>query len=73
VRAAAQLEPGEQQGLISYLWTLEGPQPLSAVSAPIDYTHYVEKQLKPIAQSFSGTLGLSIDSLFGQDEQLELF
>jgi DNA polymerase-2 len=73
VRAAAQLEPGEQQGLIRYLWTLEGPQPLSAVSAPIDYAHYVEKQLKPIAQSFSGTLGLSIDSLFGQDEQLELF
>jgi DNA polymerase-2 len=73
VRAAALLEPEEQQGLINYLWTKEGPQPLEALTAPIDYNHYVEKQLKPIARSFSETLGMSIDSLFGQDEQLELF
>jgi DNA polymerase-2 len=73
VRAAALLKPEEQQGLINYLWTLEGPQPLGALNAPIDYDHYVEKQLKPIARSFSETLGMSIDSLFGRDEQLELF
>jgi hypothetical protein len=29
------------------------PQPLGRLSAPIDYEHYVEKQLKPIASAFT--------------------
>jgi len=73
VRAAALLEREEQRGLIHYLWTTEGPQPLGSVTAPLDYDHYVMKQLRPIARSFEGVLHTSVDSLFGEKEQLDLF
>jgi DNA polymerase-2 len=73
VRAAGMLPPEEQRGLIHYLWTRDGPQPLGPVSSTPDYDHYVEKQLRPIAQSFADVLETSVDSLFGQDEQLRLF
>lgn len=48
-------------GWISYLITVQGPQPLECVDAPIDYEHYVEKQLKPIADSILPYLGLNFD------------
>ncbi len=38
-------------GTIAYLMTTAGPQPLEAVSAPIDYAHYIERQLQPIADA----------------------
>jgi len=36
-------------GWISYVMTLGGPEPVEARSAPIDYEHYVSKQLQPVA------------------------
>ncbi|WPO98222.1 DNA polymerase II [Pseudomonas sp. HR96] len=36
-------------GWISYLITIAGPQPLENLSAPIDYDHYIGKQLQPVA------------------------
>ncbi|KWR88056.1 DNA polymerase II [Cupriavidus sp. IDO] len=38
-------------GWISYVMTVAGPEPLEARSAPIDYGHYVTKQLQPIADA----------------------
>ena len=73
VRAAAMLDPRDQRGLISYVWSVEGPQPVERLNAAPDYTHYVEKQLKPICQSFTDVLHTDIRSLFGEKEQLELF
>jgi DNA polymerase-2 len=73
VQAAGMLPPEEQRGLIHYLWTRDGPQPTGRANTSLDYDHYLEKQLKPIAQSFVDVLETSVDSLFGQDEQLQLF
>jgi len=73
VRAASMLAQEDQHGLIHYLWTTEGPQPVGKVTAPIDYEHYVEKQLKPIAHSFTEVLGIDLETLFGSEEQLSLF
>jgi len=73
VRAAGMLDPEEQRGLIHYLWTHDGPQPAGRLSSTIDYDHYVEKQLKPIAQSFTEVLGTDLKRLFGEEEQLRLF
>ena len=73
VRAAAMLAPEEQRGLIEYVWTVDGPQPVSRASAPLDYAHYVERQLKPIARGFEEVLKTDVASLFGEGKQLELF
>ncbi len=73
VKAAELLEPGERRGLIRYLITAAGPQPAGRLSAPIDYGHYVEKQLKPIASAFTETLGTDLETLFGGERQLSLF
>jgi DNA polymerase-2 len=36
-------------GWISYVMTTAGPEPVEARHAPIDYEHYVSKQLQPVA------------------------
>jgi DNA polymerase-2 len=38
-------------GTIAYLMTTAGPQPLEVLTAPIDYAHYIERQLLPIADA----------------------
>jgi len=73
VRAAGLLDPEDQLGLIHYRWTVEGPQPEGRTTAPIDYTHYVEKQLKPIARGIAQVLGILPGWLFHDEEQLTLF
>jgi DNA polymerase-2 len=45
---AARLLP-KPRGVISYVVTHQGPQPVGYVTAPIDYEHYIDKQIKPIA------------------------
>jgi DNA polymerase-2 len=67
------LEPREQRGLIRYTWTLDGPQPAEKMTSALDYNHYVDKQLKPICQSFVDVLHTDMKTLFGEKEQLELF
>ena len=36
---------------ISYVMTTSGPQPLEMRRAPIDYQHYIERQLQPVADA----------------------
>nr|MBA2815779.1 RNA polymerase-associated protein RapA [Candidatus Pantoea persica] len=36
-------------GSISYVMTIAGPEPLEARVTPLDYDHYVSKQLQPVA------------------------
>jgi DNA polymerase II len=38
-------------GWISYVMTVNGPEPLEALQSKIDYEHYLSKQLQPIADS----------------------
>jgi DNA polymerase II len=72
-RAAALLPPEERSGLIRYVWTTEGPQPEGRLTAPPDYDHYVQKQVKPIVESVAPYIGLSTDTLFAAGGQLGLF
>jgi DNA polymerase-2 len=73
VKAAALLPRAEQRGLVRYVITREGPQPLGRVSAPIDYDHYLERQLMPIASAFTEVLKTDLEALFGRGGQLWLF
>ncbi len=72
-RAAAMLPREERSGLIRYLWTRDGPQPESRLSSPIDYDHYVQKQIRPIVESVAPFAGLAVDGIFSPGGQMELF
>ncbi|MFL6707526.1 MAG: DNA polymerase II [Massilia sp.] len=41
----------QNRGTISYVMTTAGPEPLEARSAPIDYEHYLSRQLQPVADA----------------------
>ncbi|MEK7283572.1 MAG: DNA polymerase II, partial [Acidobacteriota bacterium] len=70
---AARLVEGPVEGLVEYVMTVSGPQPVSARTAPVDHAHYVEKQLRPIAEQVFPHLGLSFDEALGEARQMKLF
>ena len=70
VRAALMVDPKARE--IRYLITLRGPVPEEHHPTDIDYQHYIDKQLKPIADSVLGLLGKSFDEMVGP-VQLSLF
>jgi hypothetical protein len=54
--------------------TRAGPEPLEArIAAPFNYERYMERQLRPIAQSIARALGTSADAWLGNPGQLGLF
>ncbi|GAA6136598.1 DNA polymerase II [Arenicella sp. 4NH20-0111] len=60
----------QNKGWISYLMTTNGPEPIEYHLSNIDYEHYVEKQLKPIADGILPFIGLDFDTLVGSQQQL---
>ncbi len=50
VKAARKLDE-IKSNLISYIMTVNGPEPLEKIESSIDYDHYIEKQIKPLADS----------------------
>lgn len=71
VRAARKLPAGANLREIAYYITTRGPEPQSARSAPLDYQHYLERQLAPAADSLLSHFGINFQSLV--DAQLRLF
>ncbi|MXY50835.1 MAG: DNA polymerase II [Gemmatimonadetes bacterium] len=70
VKAARLME--NPTGVIRYVITLDGPQPEDRIMAPIDYGHYVEKQIRPIVTTVAHAYELDVEaamsgrlSLFG--------
>jgi DNA polymerase-2 len=57
--------------IIRYYITTSGPQPLENLSSPIDYDHYIDCQLKPIADSILEFTGTCFDNIISG--QLDLF
>ncbi|MNV04289.1 DNA polymerase II [compost metagenome] len=58
-------------GWISYVITVAGPEPLEIRSAPIDYDHYISKQLQPVADAILPFVDDDFSTLIGG--QLGLF
>ncbi len=74
VRAARMLGWTRQRGRVSYVMTRAGAEPVDGRSAAsLDYAHYRDRQLLPIARSIADVLGLDADAWFGAAKQLELF
>ena len=63
VKAAIKLEAARQaaglpplytrRGEIDYYQTLAGPEPVGHRQQAIDYQHYIDKQLRPVAEAIS--------------------
>ncbi|WP_370977926.1 DNA polymerase II [Agaribacterium sp. ZY112] len=61
----------QNKGWISYVQTVNGPQALEHQQGLIDYQHYIDKQLRPVADGILPFIGLSFDEL--AEAQLGLF
>ena len=73
VKASLLLDPsGKQRGQIEYIITLNGPIPKELNPTSIDYDHYIDKQLKPIADSILPYIGKSFENIVF-NKQPELF
>lgn len=53
VKAARALGWTGRRGTVEYLWTSSGAEPRTARSSPLDYDHYLEAQLFPVARSIA--------------------
>ena len=40
----------QNRGTIKYVWTTAGPEPVDYQHSPLDYDHYLSKQLQPVAE-----------------------
>lgn len=58
---------------IRYLMTRHGPEPVEARRSPLDYEHYIQKQVRPVAEPVLTLLGLRFDRVVGDDRQTTLF
>lgn len=61
----------KRAGWIEYVITVNGPETLECFTSAINYPHYIEKQLTPIADTILASLGSSMKSIF--QGQYELF
>ena len=76
VKAALKLlskYPQSSPRYISYVMTADGPEPSEFMPHQIDYEHYVDKQLKPLADAVLPYIGTSFDQVINGEAQALLF
>ena len=52
--------------------TIAGPEPSENIEHSLDREHYVQKQIRPVAEPVLGALGLSFEHVIGDERQLDL-
>lgn len=62
----------EKPGLIEYVMTVNGPEIIEENPSKLDYDHYIEKQIKPIADSILSFQDKSFDDLIAKHKQTDL-
>jgi len=72
VKAARKMDVLDSN-IIQYIITTDGPEPLSNIKHEIDYDHYINKQIKPIADSVLCFYDLTFDDLIEGNSQKTLF
>ncbi len=71
--AAARKLAGDPGRLISYVMTTAGPEPVGDVRHPLDREHYIERQVRPVAEPVLALRLTSFDRVQGQPRQGDLF
>jgi len=73
VKAARLLGSELRSNIIEYVMTKEGPEPIQKLKHKIDYEHYIEKQIKPIADAILVFYNQSFDDIIKGSSQKTLF
>jgi len=55
---------------IEYIITVNGPEPIAARQSAIDYQHYIDRQLAPVADSVLQFINLSFANITAQQQDL---
>ncbi|HSD66540.1 MAG TPA: DNA polymerase domain-containing protein, partial [Vicinamibacteria bacterium] len=71
--AAARKMAGKTRGRVAYVITTDGPEPADGRRHPIDHEHYVERQVRAVAEPVLALLGQDFDDASGSRKQLSLF
>jgi DNA polymerase-2 len=61
VKAARLLGWKGRRGTVEYVWTKNGPEPVSLPHAPLDYDHYIDSQILPVVRSIAAAAGWKAD------------
>lgn len=69
----AALKSKSSERVVHYVMTYGGPEPLDSQVHEIDREHYINKQLKAVAEPVLQTLGISWDYALGLPEERSLF
>jgi DNA polymerase-2 len=72
VKAARMLDK-LTSSLIQYVMTIEGPEPLEKLKHKPDYEHYIDKQLRPIADTILFVYGKNFEDILKNSTQSSLF
>jgi DNA polymerase-2 len=60
----------QKGGSIRYVMTVAGPEPLEALNSPIDYEHYLTRQLLPVADAILPFIGDDFAALTSRQQSL---
>lgn len=69
---AARLLNKIESNIIEYVMTIDGPQPLEKVTSSLDYQHYIDKQIKPLADSILSLYNKNFDDILRNSNQTSL-
>jgi DNA polymerase-2 len=72
VKAARKLDFVESN-IIEYFITVDGPEPIQKLKHKLDYEHYIDKQIKPIANQILGLFKKDFDDVLKGTKQKTLF
>ncbi len=72
VKAARKLDK-ITSSIIAYVMTTKGPEAVQKIENELDYAHYIEKQIKPIADSVLVFYDTQFDDLLKNTKQTNLF
>jgi len=70
---AARLLDSLDSNLIEYYITEGGPEPIQKLKHKLDYDHYIEKQIKPIANQVLSLFNKDFDAIMDKGKQATLF
>jgi len=69
--STGQIPKYKKRSIIEYVMTLNGVMPIELSKGNLDYEHYIEKQIKPIADDVLPFIGKSFDVIISK--QINLF
>ncbi|MFN7953930.1 MAG: DNA polymerase II [bacterium] len=70
--AAARVSGAKPGAVVAYVVTSNGPEAIERRTSAIDHEHYVEKQIRPVAEPVLAVLGLDFDRAVGAQLELTL-